>query len=545
MASYATESTSLFTFYHIATAVITYWICTTIYGFVTAPRPPNSLPWIGYGKGWIAGFRNFIAVTKNKDWVAQGYEKYSRKGTPFVLPCTLGVQAEIILPPDQLRWMFDQPDSILSTREAHYDVLQGDYAWIEKRLLIDPYHEHVLHRNLLRNLGGILPGLVEEISYSVKEVYGTDTKEWKKVDLLQSFMDTIPILTNRMLVGETICHNRKYLNAAEGFTMDVIRSMLVMLVVPKALHCIVGPLIGLPPKYHYWLSSKYTLPLIKQRISEIDKKDAGNPEYKDWQEPNDFITWSYRLAKEEGRQDEMRPDSIAKRILPVNFASIHTTSLTAYDVLGHILTAGPDVLYKLREEAYRVFQEEGGWTKQSLSRMYRMDSAIREAQRVQPLSVTFSGRKVIAKQGITTPDGTHVEYGNLVSCPWGPMASEPNFIDNPDVYDAFRYSRAREEYEAMSEEGKGNVDVLKIKQTGMVTTSIHHLAFSHGRHACPGRFFVAHELKILFSELLLNYDIKPLAEAPKKMWVVRTVVPLPVPIELRRRETSWTPEAET
>ncbi|KAI2488420.1 CypX Cytochrome P450 [Pyrenophora tritici-repentis] len=544
MASDATESTSVFTFYHIATAFITYWVCTTIYGFVTAPRPPNSLPWVGYGKSWIADLRNFIAVTESKYWVSQGYEKYSRKGNAFVLPSTLGMPAEIVLPPDQLRWMFDQPDNVLSSQAAHYDLLRGDYSFVDPAIITDSYHAHVIHKHLVKNLNAIIPGLAKDATDSVRNIYGTDTQEWKKLDLLQSFIDMIPLLTNHLLVGETICYDQRFLDAILGFTEDVIRNSAILLVVPDFLHPIIGPLLSLAPKYHYWLSSKFTLPLVKQRISEIEKKDSGDPEYKDWQEPNDFITWCYRTAKQEGRHEEMQPDRIAKRILPLNFASIHTTALTAYDILSQIISAGSDVVYKLREEAYRVLQEEGGWTKQGLNRMYKMDSAIRESQRIAPLSATFSDRKVVAKQGVIIPDGTHVEYGNTISCPWAQMAVEPNFTDNPNVYDAFRYSREREAYEAMSAEEKRNVDVLKMKQRGMVATSTQHLPFGHGRHACPGRFFVAYELKILFAELLLNYHIKPFAQPPEKMWVVRTMVPRPTTIEVRRRESMWTPEAE-
>jgi hypothetical protein len=37
----------------------------------------------------------------------------------------------------------------------------------------------------------------------------------------------------------------------------------------------------------------------------------------------------------------------------------------------------------------------------------------------------------------------------------------------------------------------------------------------------PGRFFVSHELKMIFVNMLLNYDVEPLTEKPKKTWVVR------------------------
>jgi hypothetical protein len=40
-------------------------------------------------------------------------------------------QAEVVMPRSQMTWMFDQPDTILSTSEAHYEFLQGDYCFVK------------------------------------------------------------------------------------------------------------------------------------------------------------------------------------------------------------------------------------------------------------------------------------------------------------------------------------------------------------------------------------------------------------------------------
>lgn len=41
----------------------------------------------------------------------------------------------------------------------------------------------------------------------------------------------------------------------------------------------------------------------------------------------------------------------------------------------------------------------------------------------------------------------------------------------------------------------------------------------------PGRFFVAHELKMLVAYLLLNYELKPLEERPPPSCIGRTMIP--------------------
>ena len=53
----------------------------------------------------------------------------------------------------------------------------------------------------------------------------------------------------------------------------------------------------------------------------------------------------------------------------------------------------------------------------------------------------------------------------------------------------------------------------------------------------PGRFFVAHELKMILAYLLQNYEIKPLPEKPKSMWFGGNIIPpVQVRIEVRRRK---------
>ena len=52
-------------------------------------------------------------------------------------------------------------------------------------------------------------------------------------------------------------------------------------------------------------------------------------------------------------------------------------------------------------------------------------------------------------------------------------------------------------------------DDAKSNSAQLVATSSDHLAFGHGKHACPGRFFAANEVKIALIMMLLQYDIAP------------------------------------
>ncbi len=41
-----------------------------------------------------------------------------------------------------------------------------------------------------------------------------------------------------------------------------------------------------------------------------------------------------------------------------------------------------------------------------------------------------------------------------------------------------------------------------------VSTANTQLHFGGGRHACPGRWFASHEIKLILSALILEYDMK-------------------------------------
>ena len=59
------------------------------------------------------------------------------------------------------------------------------------------------------------------------------------------------------------------------------------------------------------------------------------------------------------------------------------------------------------------------------------------------------------------------------------------------------------------------------------------------RRDSPGRFFVAHELKMILAYLVQNYEIKPLPERPKAMWLGVNVIPaVQTKIEVRRRKAA-------
>lgn len=48
---------------------------------------------------------------------------------------------------------------------------------------------------------------------------------------------------------------------------------------------------------------------------------------------------------------------------------------------------------------------------------------------------------------------------------------------------------------------------------------------------------MAHEIKMITAYLLTNYEIKPIKDRPKPMWIGNTIIPpIQATIEIRRRK---------
>lgn len=146
-------------------------------------------------------------------------------------------------------------------------------------------------------------------------------------------------------------------------------------------------------------------------------------------------------------------------------------------------------------------------------------------------------RKVIAKAGLRNEEeGWTAPFGSYVSVDQHNRHHDESIYPNPDVYDAFRFSRPREKYEEDHPDMKDSEEYLKMRNLSMTSTGENFVPFGHGRHACPGRFFVQHELKMMLAYVTMNYEIPYLAERPANQKLGTSVIPPPkATLKVRRR----------
>jgi Cytochrome P450 len=337
--------------------------------------------------------------------------------------------------------------------------------------------------------------------------------------------------TNNVFAGR----NDSYLSLVQKFSQDVPLAGFILRQIPPVLRPILAPLITLPNKYHIHKVQHHLFPEIQSRISHLDPEKEGSHS-----QPNDFLQWSVKnaLTRLADKPEEMSPRMIAGRLLAINFAAIHTSTFSITNAIFDLASSKPSEHYfeQLREEAAVVLAEDNGiWTKRGLSKMHKIDSALRESLRLRSFLSLGMVRKIVAKGGVTTPEGTHLRRGISIAIPTYGIHNDENNYSNPAKYDALRYARQMDLIDAADEQRDDNH--LRKANLSMVSTSPEYQPFGHGRHACPGRFFAANELKLLLAYAVLNYEIEPLAVRPAGHWIAMAILPpMKATIQVRRRK---------
>ncbi|KAJ7845095.1 cytochrome P450, partial [Mycena leptocephala] len=164
------------------------------------------------------------------------------------------------------------------------------------------------------------------------------------------------------------------------------------------------------------------------------------------------------------------------------------------------LTAYPEHLIPMRQEVERVVEAEG-WSKESLANMHNIDSFSVRLGASTSFCLLQWGEKSPPKRVLLSP--TAPPYRTMAYLPGIPTHCNDANYENPEIFDGFHFSHLREEHPSHDADGPDG-----FFNRYMVTTGLDHVVFGHGRHAWPGRFFAATELKTMIARILINYDVK-------------------------------------
>ncbi|KAL0952913.1 hypothetical protein HGRIS_007128 [Hohenbuehelia grisea] len=411
--------------------------------------PPIGYPhWMPFGS-YYGGLRFFFNSQK---MLREGYSKY--KSGHFMVPRWR--DWVILVTGDKIvEELFKMPQDTLSLMDAAKDELQISHT-LGLTSFTDPYHVPLLRTKFLRHQQVLVAEAMDEVTSAFDRVIGQHCKDGSKEFVVVDEAARIVAQTfNRIFVGNPTCSNEDYINIVSQFAVDAMVTATIINIFPRFLHSLIGSILSKLSRT-VRRASIHLAPLIEERKKVYEVEGGAFP-----QQP-ELLSWLVSSASGEERTTE----ALVRRMLVVNVASIHTTSIVFTQSLFNLVSR-PQYLQPLRKEVEEALHQHG-WTRRALDSLPLLDSFVKETMRFNEMGSMSFPRK--AMKAFTFSDGTHIPEGAYVSTPFS-MHFDEQYYPRPHIFDGFRF---------VQEDQNG----LKFSSPEMTRTSPSFLSFGHGRHAC-------------------------------------------------------------
>ena len=203
-------------------------------------------------------------------------------------------------------------------------------------------------------------------------------------------------------------------------------------------------------------------------------------------------------------------DDIVDEFLTIFIAGQETTANSLSFALYEIIR-NPHVEAKLLNEVNKVLGERDHVEFDDLIKLKYLGQVSEEALRKYPVAPA-PARELIKD---ITVGGYHIPKGNVISSRQFLFSMNPEFFENPEVFDPERFS-----------------DAKSIPDLSMI-----HFPFSFGPRNCIGQTFAKFESKVILARLLQRFQFRLLPGQTNKMKTRLTITPQDgVICEVARRE---------
>lgn len=211
----------------------------------------------------------------------------------------------------------------------------------------------------------------------------------------------------------------------------------------------------------------------------------------------------------DSRYKDGRPTTDAEvtgLMISVLFAGKHSSSTTSTWTGARLLSHSQCLKAAVKEQQQIVRKYGDHIDYNTLQEMTFLHCCIKEALRMHPPGPILL-RKVHKNFTIRTREGHEYEIprGHTIASPLVFNNNIPYIYKDPDVYDPDRFGPGREE--------------------DKVGGKFSYTAFSGGRHACPGEAYAYMQVKVIWSHLLRNFELKLVSSFPETDWGKATLDP--------------------
>ncbi|KAL4753115.1 hypothetical protein BDW72DRAFT_210653 [Aspergillus terricola var. indicus] len=485
---------------------VTIFLAALFVLFYTAPQSEIDIPLVrDRGRKRFRASTLVAYVFNANDILQEAYDMYLKHGKTCRVP-DKGLGTMILIPNRYMKWMLSQPPDVLNSHEAIVDTVQARWTLGDTRYLTGNWHVAMI-RTALRPLSktGIVE-FQEELERSIACVLGNDRVNWKTVNPTKALKWIMLQATARYLVGLPLCADKQFLRWILIFIEGITPVGELLHLTPRGLRSVIGRIFSIPRLLVVQKLKAILRPHYDERLSFL--RSGQSPE----EGPQDYLQMMMRDLYERNSAD-LNLHFIIPNILVFVMAAAVQAYMLAPSVLYDILESDAEynTIAELQEELVRVLGDPGQdqrWSQHEASQMTKLDSVLRESLRTNTLVSQTMARKVMVDK-LQTPDGFTLPRGATVTLLARGVQTDPDIYPNPIKFIPFRHAVPG---------GK------RLSVTGE-----DFLAFGHAHHACPGRFLVSVELKMLVAHILRHYHIELPAEyggkRPKAVWVTDLKLP--------------------
>lgn len=218
-----------------------------------------------------------------------------------------------MVPQEDLAWLMEQPDTILSARATAIGRLGLRYLMPNVDFHDDMCITNTIRRDVTRNLECLHPSALRDMSESVDALFGTNSDTWLEINLYEAVEKTLSRSMNRVLLGGSLSLNEAFLHSSMTFANLLgAGAVLVGQFSPPVIKPLIGYILSIPIYIGHKAFYKYLLPEIQQRMDNLQRK-RSEPAF-EWNEPKDMLMWFVIAAMEKSDPKVDIPKAIAERI---------------------------------------------------------------------------------------------------------------------------------------------------------------------------------------------------------------------------------------
>ncbi|KAI1191565.1 putative cytochrome P450 [Nemania serpens] len=435
----------------------------------------------------------FRAIRQRQHWFKHGpeiihssFKKFPN--TIFTLPSL--DRTSIVLPPRFLGEIKELPGTIGSNSHATSDFFIGKYTTLDYDIFAHATIDAIKAQYIAR-IGQQIGPAANEASYAFIKHFGR-YEDWTPIAAQPKILELVTQMVGRTIVGPDVCRNPEWVPALIGYAQNVFMGAVTLKLVPK----IAWPIAALftPQIYRIHRCRRTIRRLVRPVVEQTQAWRHEHPQL--WEakvKSGEMTTLEWLL--ETSKPEETNVPQLAHRLTGVSFGAAHTTSNTITNALMDLANDFERWAPPLREEIENIVGRDASrLTNADLSKMWKLDSFLKESQRFHPPSKLSVNRKMMQDHTLSTgevlPKDAHISFAGV------PMSlAEPTF-ENPEEFDGFRFERLRRDKQT---------DHNGLQFTSSYSGSLH---FGHGRYMCPGRFMGSLISKLLIIEFLQRYDMK-------------------------------------